>query len=182
MGDVAKGRRPVEPASLHRVRQVTVVCVPGAGGPRLADELRRIGGDGATSVDLIVVRPPRAVGTVLIGDPLSGVFCPIEPVEASGDDATPPAVARSARELQWFLWEMGIDARCEIRCGDTVSVLADAVRCPGVDLVVFAASQQRRSRAIARKATRRTGGAGAAIVCALDVRIGRWGRAHALMA
>lgn len=151
---------------------MTVVCVPGAGGPRLADELRRLACDGATSFSLVMVRPATAAVPVLIGDPLSGVFCPIEPVEASCDDATPPAIARSARELQWFLWEMGIDARCEIRCGDARSMVADAARRSGVDAVVFAASQRRRWRSVARKVARRAGGAGVEITCALDVRIG----------
>ena len=180
MGDGVQGHRPVEPASSRRVRHVTVVCVAGAGGPRLADELRRVSCAGATSVGLIILRPPEAFGPALIGDPLSGVFCPVDPIEEPRERATPPAVARSARQLQWFLWEMGIDARCEIRCGDPVAVLADAALHPDVDAVVFAASARRRWRVIVRNAARRVGGAGAEITCALDVRIGLWGRVRAL--
>ena len=76
---------------------MVVVCVPGGGGPNLADHLRAAHGPGGLSVHLVVVAgdPPPPL---LVGDPMSGVFWPCE--RRPDDEAPAAEAARRARQCR----------------------------------------------------------------------------------
>ena len=123
-----------------------------------------------------MVTPPEESAPVFIVDPLSGVFWPLGTDDAANGAFNPNAVRRRARQLQWFLWELGIDAQTEVRRGDPAVIVAGAARRPGVDAVVFAAPTGWRWRGTVRRAGRQGGPRGATISSAFDPRIGPLGR------
>jgi len=176
MADAVNGHLAgVSPLS-RAVRAVTIVCLPGGGGPHLAGVLRQLGVERPARVRLVGVVPPAAHAPVLIGDPLSGVLWPVDRIEARPADRSSDDELRQVTALRWFLWEMGLDATSEIRRGDPLEVTVEAACRPGVDAVVLAAPACRRWRSTAAEAARRVGGAGAEIRGAFDRRVGRLDR------
>jgi hypothetical protein len=152
-------------------RAVTVLCLPGGGGPELARQLRRLAAEDRErpmAVRLVVVATVVDCVPVLIGDPMSGVFWPFA---FPGRDATAvrEEAKRRARHLWWQLWELGIDASCAVAEGSPAAVLAAEAAEPEVEVVVLAAERARRGRTAVRELTRRARKAHVDWRVALDV-------------
>ena len=155
-------------------RHVVVVGVPGGGGPDLADHLRVVAGTPG-SVD-VIVRVVVVAGDppppLLVGDPMSGVFWPCEQPVAD-DNAGSAESLRRARQLQWFLWEMGLRATVEVRRGDPLALTVEAGLDPLTDTVVLATPTGRRWKQLARRASGRLAPSGVEVRLAQDRRLDR---------
>lgn len=155
-----RGRPPVR-------RAVTILCLPGAGGPNLAEELRTVLAAGPVAVRLVVAVPVADCMPVLIGDPLSGVLWPFAFPTGDQQGARREGLRR-ARRLSWLLWEMGVEAEIAVVDGNPLPVLAaDAVEHPA-DVTIVAASTARRWHATIRELCRSASRLGLTPSVALD--------------
>jgi hypothetical protein len=175
MAEIGNRAHPAGGARRRRgPRHVVVVALPGGGGPDLADHLRVLaaasGPAGLTAHVVVVAGDPPP--PLLVGDPMSGVFWPCgQP--AADDGVSSAELTRRARQLQWFLWEMGVRATVEIRRGDPLALAVEAGLDPVTDAVVLATAVGRRWRQLARRATARLAGCGVEVRAAHDRRVDR---------
>lgn len=150
------------------LRQVSIVALPGAGGPALAAELRTLRRGTATPhVRLVVPAGDPETTPMLIGDPLTGVFWPFAyPTRDAGSSRI--AARRRANRLWWFLWEHDVEAECVIREGSAMAVALAEREEHQVDVVLVASGPDRRTRRSARDVQRRGRRAGLDVQLVVD--------------
>lgn len=172
VGDSERERRQPPRSRRAGPARLTVVCLPGAGGPELAEQLRRfLDTPGAAAVRLVVTVPVLEAVPVLIGDPLSGMFWPFS--YPARDEVTARREAeRRAQQLWWLAWEMGVDAEVELCEGSPLGALQGLLRDGGSDAVLVAGSTARRWHGIVRelRSEARRGGVSLAVVLDTPVR------------
>ena len=151
-------------------RRISVVCLPGAGGPALFEELRQLTEPhGDCRVRLVAPTPHGTASPMLIGDPLSGVLWPCAFPGDSPD--TMDDARRRLRTLWWLVWEMGMDAECEVSDATAASLLATEWSDHRADAIVVAASKARRWRGTIRDLTRRARRSSIELRVARDARL-----------
>lgn len=166
--------RAHRPRTTAGVRRVSVVVLPGGGGPALGAALRRLHhGDGADQqLRLVIASTVVETTPVLVGDPLTGVFWPFA-FPAGDADASRIEARRRANRLWWFLWEHGFDAECVIREGSAAAVVLAEAAEHDASTVIVATGDDRRTRRVARDLERRGRRAGLEVRVAVDAPVGR---------
>lgn len=156
-------------------RIVSVVCLPGSGGPHLAAALRRARRTDTVSVRLVVIAEPPSSTPILVGDPLGGAFCLLAP--SPQDQQTVLSEARRhAGELWWLVWEMNIDAVTQIRQGNPIDIFSSELLQPGLDTVILAANNTGRWKPTVTALSTQAQQASLPVLVALDSRASRLSR------
>lgn len=132
-------------------RSLTILCLPGGGGPNLAEQVRTALAAGPLAVRLVVAAPVVDCLPVLIGDPLSGVLWPFTCPSRDDDTSAREEAMRRARHLSWLLWEMGVTAEVVVAEGNPLPVLAAEAAEHPADLTIIAASTARRWHSTVRE-------------------------------